>query len=250
MLFAGPAPIGPGSSAVFTASTPSPVPVTLATAAPFVPTPNPFPSAAVDVVERFVTRVNAGDSDGVLQLMLEEATRSGAGTAQYPHLPTDARLWIDGELDRSRVEGFVGYVSALAGSVDVSDCTAVAGGYATLVGCEYSAGGGALAPLGQGPEAGRLYVVTIENRVAGLIRRNDADADLWTRFADWVAHNHPNGLLSLSGLEPGGTAVPEYSREAALEQSRLAREMAAAVAGGQVDPPQSSSTEPHAARAE
>lgn len=252
MLFAEPAPIDPISVAVFPpdvialASTPP------AKAAPFVPTPNPYPSAAVEAVETFVMMVNRGDSDAVLELMRDEVNRTGTGSAQYPHFPTDAGLWVDGVLDPARVEGFVGYASALPGPVDVSDCACVAGSHISrLVGCSYTTSGGVLAPLGEEPEAGRLYVVVIENRVAGLIRPGDADADLWGRFADWVADSQPNRSLSVLGRSESGFGLdPEYSRESAREQSRLALEMATALADEQLATPESSVTRPHTTRAQ
>lgn len=249
---AAPGPIDPVSVAVSTPAMVAPAATPPAKAAPFVATPNPYPSPAVETVETFVMMVNRGDSGAVLELMLDEATRPGTGTAQYPHLPTDAGLWIDGVLDRARVEGFVRYVSALPGPVDVSDCACVAGGYiATLVGCSYTTSGGVLAPLGQEPGAGRLYVVMLEGRVAGLIHPGDADADLWDRFAEWVAHTHPISALSVLGSSESGWALdPEYSRDSALEQSRLALEMAGALAVGRLATPQSPVPHPHRTRAQ
>ncbi len=231
-----PAPIDPISAAVSNPDMVASAATPPARAAPFVATPNPYPSRAVEAVERFVMLVNSGDSAAVHELMVDEATRPGTGTAQYPHLPTDAGLWIDGVLDRARVEGFVRYVFALQGPVDLSDCASVAGGSeTTLVGCTYTTSGGVLAPLGQKAEAGRLYVVTIGDKVAGLIRAGNADVDLWERFADWVAHSHPDSSLSmLSRIDSEWVLDPEYSHESALEQSRLALEMAAALADGPV----------------
>lgn len=251
VLPAEPAPIDPIIVAVSSHDMVAPA-STPAIPANFVATPNPYPSLAVEAAETFVMLVNRGDSGAVLELMFDDATRTGTGTAQYPHLPTDAGLWIDGVLDRAKVEGFVGYVSALPGPVEVSDCEAVAGGYiATLVGCSYTTSGGVLAPLGQKPGAGRLYVVTIEDRVAGLIHPDDADAALWGRFADWVAHRHPNRSLStLAPIDSGWVLDPDYSREAALEQSRLALEMAVALADRRLTTPVSPVTHPHTSHAQ
>lgn len=241
-----PASIDPISVAVSIPDMVVPAPTPPAISGPSVATPNPYPSPAVEAVEMFVMMVNSGDSGAVLELMVDEVTRPGTGTAQYPHLPTDAGLWTDGVLDRARVEGFVRYVSALPGRLDVSDCASVAGGSTTtLVGCTYTTSGGVLALLGQEPEAGRLYVVTIKGKVAGLIRTGDVDADLWDRFADWVADNHPNRSLSmLDSIESRWVHDPDYSRETALEQSRLALDMAAALANGELPTPESSVTYP------
>lgn len=245
-------PIDPISMAVPTSDTVAPASTPPAEAAPFIATPNPYPSPAVEAAEKFVMMVNSGDSGAVLELMLDEVTRPGTGTAQYPHLPTDAGLWVDGVLDRAKVEGFVGYVSALPGPIEVSECGCVAGGYiATLVGCSYATNGGVLAPLGQESDAGRLYVVMIEDKVAGLIHPDNRDADLWDRFADWVARSHPNRSPSILGrIESGGILDPEYSRESALEQSRLAFEMAVAIANGRLATPDSPVTRPHMTRAQ
>jgi len=244
------APFDPMFLAVSTYDTVAPASPPPAKAASFVATPNPYPSPAVEAVERFVMMVNSGDSGAVLELMLDEVTRPGTGTAQYPHLPTDAGLWVDGVLDHAKVEGFVRYVSALPGPIEVSDCACVAGGYiATLVGCSYTTRGGVLAPLGQGPEAGLLYVAMIEDRVAGLIYPGDRDADLWDRFTDWVARNHPNRALSMvDHTESGWILDPEYSRESALEQGRLALEMAVTLADRQIVTPKRPVTRPHMTR--
>lgn len=215
----------------------APTPTPPAQAGPSDATSSPYPSSAVLAVEAFMMMVNSGDSDAVLELLLDDVTRPGTGTAQYPHLPTDAGLWSDGVLDKSRVEGFVGYVAALPGPVNVTGCASVAGGVTTtLVGCTYTTSGGVLAALGQGPETGQLYVVTIEDKVAGLIHAGDADVDLWDRFAKWVAHTHPNLPLSrLDHVESGSIIDPEYSRQIALEQTRLASDMAAAPARRQLE---------------
>jgi hypothetical protein len=246
------APFGPISVGVAAPDMVGPPSAPAAETAALVATPNPYPSPAVEAAEKFVRMVNRGDSGAVLELMFADATRPGTGTAQYPHLPTDAGLWIDGVLDGANVEGFVHYVSALPGPVEVSDCTAVAGGYiATLVGCSYRTSGGMLAALGQEPEAGRLYVVMMEDRVAGLIRPGNTNAALWDRFADWVAQSHPNGVPSiLARVESGWVLDPDYSRESALEQSRLAFEMADALALGRPASPRSSLPPPRMSRAQ
>ena len=89
-----------------------------------------------------------------------------------------------------------------------------------------------LAPLGQKAERGPVYGVMIKHKVAGLIRPGDVHTDLWDRFAEWIALNHPD-RATVSQIESGWVLDPEYTDESALEQSALAVEMAVALTGGE-----------------
>jgi hypothetical protein len=194
---------------------------------------NPIESQAVLVFEKFVTMVNRGDSRAVLELMLPELPDVvGIGTAEYPHLPTDAGLWSDGVLDEDEVEGFVRYVFTLPGSVFVSDCEAWGDGpRVTIVVCHYITSGGVLSALGQKPEGGRLYGVIAEGKVAGTFRRGGVDLDLWEQFTEWTALHHPDRLLQTLGrIDQTPVLDPEYSGDSALEHGALAAEMAEALA--------------------
>lgn len=203
---------------------------------PVVPTPivAPVPiysSPAVETFEEFVTIVDRGDTAGALELVAEELPEVlGIGTAQYPHLPTDAGLWEDGRLDRTRLKGFVGYLSALPGSVSIGDCDAFADGpRVVVVSCEYSTTGGVLAPLGQEPEMGQLFGIMVDGRVAGLVRKGDLDLGLWNRFAAWTARNNPGVKLGTADpTEKSWLLDLAYSGDSAREFHALATEMALA----------------------
>ena len=216
--------------AVYVPTVVDPEPTPPSTRTSFVATPNPFPSPAVAALETFVTAIDRGDVEAAVELLVDELPNVvGVGTAQYPHVPTDAGLWVDGVLDRVNAVGFVEYLFTVPVSVSVSECTPRAGGFqVTLVTCAYTTSGGVLAPLGQGPETGRLYGVIADEQVAGLIRVGDAQADLWARFADWVTSNHPSRSPStVTRAESGWVFDPRYTAAGALEHRALAIAMAA-----------------------
>lgn len=70
----------------------------------------------------FAEVVEHGDVKAALELLVDELPQiQGLGAAQWPHLPTDAGLWVDGMLDGDEVEGFVRYFSGLGASW--TDCS-------------------------------------------------------------------------------------------------------------------------------
>ena len=104
------------------------------------------------------------------------------------------------------------------------------------MGCSYTTSNGVLAPLGRDSAPGRLYVVAIDDKVAGLIHANDTEAELWDRFADWLTHSGPDRSFSmLDRTETGWVLDPDYSGETAGELRRLILDMAAAIADAQID---------------
>ena len=191
---------------------------------------------AVEVFENFLTLIDQGEGDKALPLMLDELPDVlGVGTAEYPQLPSDARWWTDGRLNRDIVARFASYVHAVPGTVSVSDCEDFADGpRVVVVSCAYASTGGALAALGLDRDDGRLFGIMVDDHVAGLFRKgaDQREGQIWHRLAEWAANHRPEAQLRAPILGGAGWKLDlEYSSTSAREHQALALELAASVRG-------------------
>lgn len=216
-----------------------PEPPPLEPVEPTAPTPlssRSYPAPAIEVFESFITLIDEGDGNEALSLMLDELPDIlGVGIAEYPQLPSDARWWTDGRIDRDNVAQFAHYVDAVPGSVSMTDCRSFADGpRVVVVSCAYKSTGGALAALGLDREDGRLFGIMIDDRVAGLFRdgADQREAQLWHRLAEWAAINRPEVQLREPILGGAGWKLElDYSSDSAREHQSLALELAASPLG-------------------
>lgn len=208
--------------------------------------PQASAAEALGAFEAFVRAVNGGDARAVTSLLVVELPGlHGVGTSEWPLLPTDAALWVDGTLDRRRVQGFVDYLSALSGTVHLSPCESWGGGpKALLATCPYETSGGLIEALGGSPESGHLHGVMVGGRVAGMFRHGEIDMEPWHRLVEWTGLTHPERVETLGRLETRWVLDPVYTADAALAHAAFAAEMLAAMpetgagaAGGAVPDP-------------
>lgn len=196
-----------------------------------------YPAPAVGVFESFVNLIDRGDGSEALALMVDDLPDVlGVGTAEYPQLPSDAKWWTDGRLNRDNVAQFAGYVHTVPGSVSVTDCEDFSDGpQVVVVSCAYTSTGGVFAPLGYEYEDGKLFGIMIDGRVAGVVRKGSdrREAQIWHGLANWAAINRPEVRLRAPILAGAGWKLdPVYSSASAREHQALVRELAALAQGG------------------
>ncbi len=155
----------------------------------------------MEVLTGFVSALNRGDVEEAVAFLADDLPEVvGLGTVSYPYSPTDPGLWDAGTLQPENVAGFVSFVSALNGTVAVSDCSGFADGPSVVIAsCLYQAPEGLLRSLGMEDQAGRLFGFVVDGEVAGVAASGTYDFGAWERIELWAAGSGSDVVLTRQG---------------------------------------------------